>query len=171
MNCLSESRPPAFCLLTLLLVDAIVLASAKSASADDIMVTKAPAIPYSNAAAYDWSGFYAGVHMGVAWGSSNWTEQPEGLAGSINLFQRPDAFSEFGSWFGGIQAHSVISRQRSISVAFEGEADTRDIAALVNNDENDPEGDIPRGRRLKPLCAVSNSPHRRKVLRFGKACS
>ena len=68
------------------------------------MVTKAPAIPYSDAAAYNWNGFYAGVHISVAWGSSNWTEQPEGLAGSLNLFQLPDAFSEFGSWFGGVQA-------------------------------------------------------------------
>ena len=68
------------------------------------MVTKAPAISHSDAAAYNWSGFYAGVHMGVAWGNSNWTEQPDGLAGSLNLFQRPNAFSEFGSWFGGVQA-------------------------------------------------------------------
>jgi high affinity Mn2+ porin len=58
----------------------------------------------SDAAAYNWNGFYAGVHIGVAWGSSNWTEQPDGLVGSLNLFQRPDAFSEFGSWFGGVQA-------------------------------------------------------------------
>ena len=104
MDCLSDSRPSAFYSLTLLLVGAIVLASAKSASADDIMVTKTPAISHSDAAAYNWSGFYAGVHMGVAWGSSNWTEQPDGLAGSLNLFQNPDAFSEFGSWFGGVQA-------------------------------------------------------------------
>jgi high affinity Mn2+ porin len=104
MDCLSDSRPSAFCSLTLLLVGAIVLAPAKSASADDIMVTKAPAIPYSDAAAYNWNGFYGGVHIGVAWGSSNWTEQPDGLAGSLNLFQTPNPFSEFGSWFGGVQA-------------------------------------------------------------------
>jgi high affinity Mn2+ porin len=42
--------------------------------------------------------------MGVAWGSSNWTEQPDGLARSLNLFQTPNLFSEFGSWFGGVQA-------------------------------------------------------------------
>jgi len=35
------------------LVGAIVLALAKSASADDIVVTKAPAIPYRDATAYD----------------------------------------------------------------------------------------------------------------------
>jgi high affinity Mn2+ porin len=104
VDCLSDSRPSAFCLLTLFLVGAIVLASAKSASADDIMVTKAPAISHSDAVAYNWSGFYAGAHMGVAWGNSNWTEQPDGLAGSLNLFQTPNPFSEFGSWFGGVQA-------------------------------------------------------------------
>jgi high affinity Mn2+ porin len=104
MDCLSDSPPSAFCSLILLLAGAIVLASATVASADDFLVTKAPAIPRSDAAAYDWSGFYAGVHLGVAWGNSNWTEQPDGLAGSLNLFQTPSAFSEFGSWFGGVQA-------------------------------------------------------------------
>ncbi len=68
------------------------------------MATKAPAISYINTAADNWNGFYAGAHLGVAWGSSNWAEQPDGLAGSFNVFQRPDAFSEFGSWSGGIQA-------------------------------------------------------------------
>jgi outer membrane immunogenic protein len=37
---------------------------------------------------YDWTGFYAGVHVGDAWGRSNWTEQPDGLTGSLNMFQR-----------------------------------------------------------------------------------
>ena len=119
MDCLSDSRPSAFCSLTLCLVGAIVLASAKSASADDIVVTKAPAIPYSDAAAYNWNGFYAGVHIGVAWGGSNWTEQPEGLAGSLNLIQTPDAFSEFGSWFGGVQAgyDYMLSNRLVVGVA------------------------------------------------------
>jgi high affinity Mn2+ porin len=53
---------------------------------------------------YDWTGFYAGAHLGYAWGRSNWTEQPDGLAGSLNMFQRYDAFSNTGSWFGGLQA-------------------------------------------------------------------
>jgi high affinity Mn2+ porin len=104
MDRLSDAPPSVFCSLTLLLAGAIVLTSATGASADDIMVTKAPAISRSDAAAYNWSGFYAGVHVGVAWGSSDWTEQPDGLAGSLNLFQTPSPFSEFGSWFGGVQA-------------------------------------------------------------------
>jgi high affinity Mn2+ porin len=95
---------PFFAQQLCLLFGAIVIASVGTASADDIMATKAPTISYSNAAAYNWNGFYAGVHLGVAWGSSNWTEQRDGLAGSLNLYQGFDAFSEFGSWFGGVQA-------------------------------------------------------------------
>ena len=53
---------------------------------------------------YDWTGFYTGVHLGYTWGRSNWTEQPDGLTGSLNMFQRYDAFSNTGSWFGGLQA-------------------------------------------------------------------
>jgi high affinity Mn2+ porin len=52
---------------------------------------------------YDWTGFYAGVHIGDAWGRSNWAEQPDGLPGSLNMFQRYDAFEGTGSWFGGAQ--------------------------------------------------------------------
>jgi high affinity Mn2+ porin len=53
---------------------------------------------------YDWTGFYLGPHLGYAWGRSNWTEQPDGLSGSLNMFQRYDAFTNTGSWFGGFQA-------------------------------------------------------------------
>jgi high affinity Mn2+ porin len=52
---------------------------------------------------YDWTGFYAGAHLGYAWGRSDWTEQPDGLSGSLNMFQRYDAFANTGSWFGGLQ--------------------------------------------------------------------
>ena len=81
----------------------IALASTGRASAaDDIVVTKAPAIPYSTPSGYNWTGFYAGGHMGVAWGSSNWTAGP-GISGSTNLFQTLNAFDEGGSFFAGIQ--------------------------------------------------------------------
>jgi high affinity Mn2+ porin len=53
---------------------------------------------------YDWTGFYAGAHLGDAWGRSNWTEQPDGLSGSLNMFQRYDNFTGTGSWFAGLQA-------------------------------------------------------------------
>ena len=81
----------------------IALASnGRASAADDIMATKAPPIPYGTPSGYNWTGFYAGVHMGVAWGSSNWTAGP-GISGSTNLFQTLDAFDEGGSFFAGIQ--------------------------------------------------------------------
>jgi high affinity Mn2+ porin len=79
----------------------IVVAAAKSAAADDVMATKASAIPYLGPA-YDWSGFYVGGHFGVASGSSNWTAAP-GISGSTNLFQTIDTFDEGGSFFAGFQ--------------------------------------------------------------------
>jgi high affinity Mn2+ porin len=53
---------------------------------------------------YDWTGFYAGAHLGYAWGRSNWSEQPDGISDTLNMFQRYDAFTDTGSWFGGLQA-------------------------------------------------------------------
>ncbi|MBV8746677.1 MAG: carbohydrate porin [Xanthobacteraceae bacterium] len=53
---------------------------------------------------YDWNGFYLGGHLGYAWGSSNWSEQPDELSDTLNMFQRYDAFTNTGSWFGGLQA-------------------------------------------------------------------
>jgi high affinity Mn2+ porin len=53
---------------------------------------------------YDWTGFYAGAHLGYAWGRSDWTEQQDGLSGSVNMFQRYDAFANTGSWLAGLQA-------------------------------------------------------------------
>jgi len=81
---------------------AIVLACARSAAADDLMVTKAPPIQYAVPSTYDWMGFYAGGHLGVAWGSSNWSGP--GISGSTNLFQPIDTFNEAGSFFEGLQA-------------------------------------------------------------------
>jgi high affinity Mn2+ porin len=51
---------------------------------------------------YDWSGFYAGGHLGYAWGSSNWTAVP-GISGSLNFAQPVDNFDQTGSFFGGFQ--------------------------------------------------------------------
>ena len=79
----------------------VALISAERAHAADlsaIMAMKAPAAP----AAYDWTGFYVGGHLGYAWGNSNWTTAPD-LAGSLDLFQPFDAFSGTGSYFAGIQ--------------------------------------------------------------------
>ena len=80
---------------------AIVIASAGSATADDITLAKAP--PLRVPSAYDWNGFYAGGHVGQAWGTSNWTSTP-GIAGSTNLYQPFNGFDGTGSIFAGLQA-------------------------------------------------------------------
>ena len=79
----------------------VVLATAGSAAADDIMVTKAPP-PSSMLPPSNWTGFYAGGHLGYAWGSSNWTAP--GVSGSLDLAQPVDTFAETGSFFEGLQA-------------------------------------------------------------------
>jgi high affinity Mn2+ porin len=82
----------------------IALATAQRAlAADDILATKAPPAP----SAYDWSGFYAGGHVGYAWGTSNWTASTPGtpnVSGSLDLFQPFDAFKDTGSFSQGLQA-------------------------------------------------------------------
>ena len=50
----------------------MTLAAADGAVADDIMVTKVPP-PSSIPTDFNWTGFYAGGHLGDALGSSNWT--------------------------------------------------------------------------------------------------
>jgi high affinity Mn2+ porin len=76
-----------------------LLTLAGGAAAADLPV-KAP--PPAIAAAYDWSGFYAGGHLGYAGGNSNWSTP--GNAGSFGLFQSYDAFKNSGSYFAGLQA-------------------------------------------------------------------
>ena len=85
---------------------AFVMAFAESAAADDAMVTKAPAIPFTGPA-YNWNGFYAGGHMGYAWGSSNFTASSPGapnVSGSVSVAQQLNDFAEAGSFFAGVQA-------------------------------------------------------------------
>jgi high affinity Mn2+ porin len=79
----------------------MTLAAAGGAAADDVMVTKAPP-PSSNPAEFNRTGFYAGGHLGYAWGSSNWTGP--GASGSFGLAQPVDSFAETGSFFEGLQA-------------------------------------------------------------------
>jgi high affinity Mn2+ porin len=98
-------------LYSALLTVAIIIACVDAAVADDVMVTKAPATA-NGGPAYNWNGFYAGGHLGVAWGSSNWTAAP-GITGSTDLFQPIDTFNESGSFFNGIQGgynHMLPSR-------------------------------------------------------------
>ncbi len=71
---------------------------AHRAAAADLRL-KAP--PHSAPSAYDWTGFYAGGHVGLAWGNSDWNSPPN--SGALDLWQGLDAFKESGSFFEGIQ--------------------------------------------------------------------
>jgi high affinity Mn2+ porin len=81
---------------------ALLLLSAGARAAD--LPLKAPPSPTD----YDWTGFYAGGHIGLATGNSGWTLTPQGggapTAGSFGLYQSPNAFTESGSWLEGVQA-------------------------------------------------------------------
>lgn len=52
----------------ILLAGAGVLALTAAASAADLTMEPAPMAPVVAPAAFDWTGFYAGVHLGGAWG-------------------------------------------------------------------------------------------------------
>src|SRR5271165_1172958 len=78
----------------------VVLATCSLAIADELpasLPVKAP-VPYltktakvPEAKGYDWNGWYAGAHVGVIRGASNWSASPQpgtggpGLGGSFNL--------------------------------------------------------------------------------------
>ena len=59
---------------------------AKAADVSASMPTKAP--PQTAPVAYDWTGFYAGAHLGYAAGSSHWSaiRARRPLSGSLDLF-------------------------------------------------------------------------------------
>lgn len=80
---------------------AILLTGSGAAAAD--LPYKAPA---ALATAYDWTGFYFGVHEGYAWGNSNFTASSGGSVferGFVSLAQGYDANNQGGSWFNGLQ--------------------------------------------------------------------
>jgi len=59
------------------------------------------------AAGYDWTGWFAGGHMGYAFGRSSWNATSPGGAqasGSLELYQSPNSFAEEGSFLEGAQA-------------------------------------------------------------------
>src|SRR3974390_261324 len=68
---------------------------------------------------YDWTGFYLGGHIGLAAGRSNWTLEPLGggvpAAGSFGLYRSPNAFTDGGSFFEGVQAgYNLVLRNRMV---------------------------------------------------------
>jgi high affinity Mn2+ porin len=100
-----------------LIATAAVVAFAGSAAAADLPV-KAP--PPAIVTAYDWSGFYAGGHLGYAWGTSDWSTP--GNAGALNLTQPLDVFAETGSFFEGLHAGYNYMLPNRIVVSFEADA-------------------------------------------------
>jgi high affinity Mn2+ porin len=70
-----------------------------------------------------WSGFYAGGHLGQAWGGSDWTEQraTEVLHGSFDYFRAYDAFKGTGSYFSGLQAGYNYRLPSGIVIGFEAD--------------------------------------------------
>ena len=86
----------------------IVLATCSVAIAADLPANfpvKAPVSYVSTA--YDWNGWYAGAHVGVTTGSSNWSAtQPggaPGLSGSFDLPFNFDFMAGTGSYVAGLQ--------------------------------------------------------------------
>jgi high affinity Mn2+ porin len=77
----------------------LIVLAASAAAAD--MPVKTP--PPAASVAPDWTGFYAGGHLGYAGGSSSWSTAPN-LSGSFDAFQSFDAFKGTGSYFEGVQA-------------------------------------------------------------------
>ena len=76
------------------------------AAAADLEHQTPAALQSAEPVAYNWTGFYAGVHIGSAWGNSNWTASSGGSAidkGSLSLYQSYDGFNQGGSWFNGVQ--------------------------------------------------------------------
>jgi high affinity Mn2+ porin len=89
------------------LASVALLAAAGGTRAADLAGPMAVKAPPPAAAAYDWSGFYLGSHVGYAGGSSNWSASQAGaatsLSGSLDFFNTFDAFQGTGSYFAGFQ--------------------------------------------------------------------
>jgi high affinity Mn2+ porin len=109
---------------------AMVIASATGAFADDIMTTKAPTIPFAGSA-YNWNGFYAGLHIGGAWGTSNWSTP--GASGSASLYQTINTYDEAGSFLAGFQGGYNYMLPGRILIGGEADASFPNFTSLTGN--------------------------------------
>ena len=89
-------------------------------AADRAKATDIPPTEYAVPLDYNWTGFYAGGHLGYAWGSSNWTAP--GISGSFNLSQSVDTFAETGSFFAGLQIGYNYMFQNHVVIGAEADA-------------------------------------------------
>src|SRR5277367_768553 len=116
------ARVTAFCLgVTLTALSAFSLRAA------DLPAQSPSPVPAKQQIADDWTGFYLGAHVGYGTGHSSWSAtQPGGgpnLSGSLDFFQPLDAFTQAGSYFGGLQAgynymlpsHALIGVEADVS--------------------------------------------------------
>jgi high affinity Mn2+ porin len=111
---------------------AILLAGGGATAAD--LAYKAPATPRS--AAYDWTGFYFGVHEGYAWGNSNWTASSGGAVidkGSLGLAQGYDANNQGGSWFNGLQIGYNRMLQNRVVIGAEADVSAASFPNYAGN--------------------------------------
>src|SRR5579863_9744640 len=97
----------------------MLAAGAHAADLSRALPTKAP--PPLAPAAYDWTGFYLGAHLGDAWGSSRFAGPAE-VSGSLDLSQPYDAFKGDGSDFGGLQAGFNYMLPNRVVLGIEGDA-------------------------------------------------
>ena len=96
----------------------MVMMAAGSAAANDMLPTKAAPMPANPAAAYDWSGFYIGGHVGYVAANSYWDSEA-GFVGVPSLTGSTDIFDHDGPWgpiSGGLQAgYNYVSPSRLLA--------------------------------------------------------
>lgn len=101
--------------------------SAYAADLSAVLPTKAA--PSLAPAAYDWTGFYLGAHLGYAWGRSRFAG-PAGVTGALDLYQPYDAFKNTGSYFGGLQLGYNYMLPNRVVLGLEGDASFPSFANL-----------------------------------------
>jgi high affinity Mn2+ porin len=112
-----------------------ILLTGGAAAAD--LAQKAPAVlPSADPAAYDWTGFYFGVHTGYAWGNSNWTAGSGGSVidhGSLDLAQGYDGSNQGGSWLNGLQIGYNHMLQNRVVIGAEADISVSSFANYSGN--------------------------------------
>ena len=120
----------------------LVLATSSAAFAGDMdanlpvkapVYTKAPQTPATSG--YDWNGWYAGAHIGVVTGSSDWSAtQPGGgpnLNGSFDLPFNFDFMAGTGTYVAGLQGgYNHVFKSRFM-LGFEADASFPNSDVLI----------------------------------------
>ncbi len=98
-----------FLLFAIALWQLTLCCQALSSDPEGKMSTDSAAVPVQRPAIleYDWTGPYAGAHVGYAWGTSDWSAHDAAGAnstGSLDFYKGFDFSKGTGSYFGGLQA-------------------------------------------------------------------